>query len=227
MHVIIDVITSFFYQHRYIFAFLGALFEGMNIMLLAGFLYKLGFFKFFNVLALLSAGYFINGYAWYALGRFGGRKILEKRGVRFFLTKERLKKIERYFKKHTNKALIITRITYGISSYVFILAGIFKTKAKQFFWCNLIATLIWVLTLFGIGYSFGASYKLVSRVAKLVSAWLVIVAFITTILIAMGLVYWLRQLAKIKFFEKIVNQGGWERIKLWSRKFSEFLNKYI
>ena len=131
MSALIDTITPFLYEHRYIFAFLGALFEGTNIMLLAGFLYKLGIFKFWNVLAVLFVGYIINGYFWYALGYWGGRRILEKWGPRLFLTKQRLRKLENYYKKHTTKALIITRVTYGVSSYVFIIAGIFKTKLKS------------------------------------------------------------------------------------------------
>ena len=40
-------VLNLLYQHRYIFVFLGALFEGTFIMILAGVLYKFGYFKFF------------------------------------------------------------------------------------------------------------------------------------------------------------------------------------
>lgn len=226
MPEIINTIAPFLHQHRYIFAFLGALFEGTNIMLLGGFLYKLGLFKFWNILAVLIVGYIINGYIWYALGRFGGEKLLDKWGRRF-LGEERIKKLEDYFKKHTTKALIITRITYGLSMYMFIIAGIFRTKAKQFFWCNLVAAVIWVLMLFGIGYTFGASYEALSKVARLVEAWLVVVLFVVIILVAVGLVFWFRKKAKIKFIEKILNQEGWKKLKWLGKKISEFLNKDI
>ncbi len=224
---IINTITPFLYQHRYIFVFLGALFEGTNIMLLGGFLYKLGIFKFWNVFGLLFLGYFINGYGWYAIGRWGGRAALEKWGSLFFLTKERLAKIEYYFKKHTIKALIITRITYGISSYVFIIAGIFRTRLKKFFWCNLTASIIWVLMMFSIGYSFGASYKALSDVIRVVAVWLVVVLFIVMVLMAIGLVYWLRKKARIKFIENIMNHKGWEKLKWLGKKIYKFLDENV
>jgi len=196
-------------------------------MLLAGFLYKLGIFKFWNVLAVLFIGYIINGYFWYALGYWGGRRILEKWGPRFFLTKKRLKKLENYFKKHTTKTLMISRITYGISSYIFIIAGIFRTKARKFFWCNLAGAFIWVFMMFGIGYSFGASYELLSKVVKVVAVWLVVVLFIITIVIAIALVYWLRRKAKAKFLEKIFNQRGWKRLKWLGKKIYKFLDDNV
>lgn len=227
MNEIINTITPFLYAHRYIFAFLGALIEGTNIMLLGGFLYKLGIFKFWNILAVLIIGYIANGYAWYAVGRFGGRKILNKWGFRFFLTKERLEKLEDYFKKHTAKTLIITRITYGISSYVFIIAGIFKTRLRKFSWCNLAAAVIWVLMMFSIGYSFGASYALLSKIARLVAVWLVVVLFIVIVLIAIGTVYWFRKKARIKFIEDILNHRGWKRLKWLGEKFYKFLDDNI
>ena len=227
MSEIIDLITPFFYEHRYIFAFLGALFEGTNIMLLGGFLYKLGLFKFWNIFLILFLGYVVNGYTWYIIGRFGGRRILDKWGHRLFLTQERIKKLEDYFRKHTVKALIITRITYGLSGCVFIIAGIFKTKLRKFSWCNLIASFVWVLVMFGIGYSFGISYELLSKVVKLVAVWLVVVLFIVTILIAVFFVYWLRRKARTKFIERILNHEGWKKLKWLGEKIYKFLDDNV
>lgn len=224
MSAFIDAITPFFYEHRYIFAFLGALFEGTNIMLLGGFLYKLGLFKFWNIFFTLFIGYIVNGYAWYAIGRLGGRKILDRWGPRFFLTRGRIKKLEGYFKKHTTKALIISRITYGISGCVFIIAGIFRTKLRKFFWCNLVAGVIWVLMMFGIGLSFGASYEALSKVTRVVAVWLLVVLFIIIVLIAAFLVYWLRKKARIKFIEDIINHKGWKKLKWIGEKIYEFLD---
>jgi membrane protein DedA with SNARE-associated domain len=220
-----ELILDFFYQHRYIFAFLGALVEGNNIFIISGFLSKLQLFKFWNILAVLFVGYFINGYALYFIGRFGGRSMLEKWGPRFFLTKDRLEKLEDYFKRHTVKALVITRVTYGISTYVFIIAGIFKTKLRKFFWCNLLASTAWVLVTFTIGYSFGASYELLSKVAKVVAVWVGVIFFIVIMAIAIWLVHKMRLKARIKFIEKTLNNGKWKKLKWFGKKISEFLTK--
>lgn len=227
MSEIINTITPFLYAHRYVFAFLGALIEGTNIMLLGGFLYKLGIFKFWNILGVLTVGYIINGYGWYVIGRWGGRKILDKWGPRLFLTKKRLEKLEDYFKKHTTKTLIITRVTYGISSWVFIIAGIFKTKLGKFSWCNLVAAVIWVFMMFVIGYTFGASYALLSKVARLIAVWLAVALFVAIVLIAVLVVYWFRKKARIKFIEDIINHRGWKRLKWLGEKIYKFLDDNV
>ncbi len=224
MSEIIQAITPFLQQHRYIFAFLGALCEGSGIMLLCGFLYKLGIFKFWNIFVVLTAGYILNGYVWYIIGRFGGEKILKKWG-HHFLSEERMKKLEEYYNKHTTKALIITRATYGLSMYMFIIAGIFKTKAKQFFWCSFIAAIIWVSMLFALGYSFGASYELLSKIIRLIAGWLMAVLFVVIVLIAMGLVFWLRRRARAKFIEKSLDGNSWKRLKLLGKKIGKFLSE--
>lgn len=227
MEAILNTITPFLYQNRYTFTFLGALFEGTNIMLIAGFLYKLGLFKLGKIILILLIGYILNGYLWYAIGYFGGKRILDKWGPYFFLTKERIKKLESYYKKHITKTLIITRVTYGISGCAFMIAGIFKTNHKKFFWCNLIGGIIWVLMMFLIGYSFGISYEAISRIVNIVAIWMFVTLFIVIIIIAMSLVYWLRQKARTRFIENILSHQRWEKIKWLGKKIYEFLNDNV
>ncbi len=224
MTEIIDTITPFLYQSRYVFAFLGSLLEGANIMLVCGFLYRLDLFKFWNILTVLLIGYILNGYLCYALGRFGGRKVLEKFGPKLFLTKTRIKKIEKYFRRHTIKALLLTRMTYGIGGYVYILAGIFRTKAKKFFWCNVLASMVWVMTTFFIGYTFGISYDLLSDVVKTIAVWMMVVLFILLMLGAIWFVYWLRRIAKTKLLEKMGNHKSWQTLKWVGKKIINLFN---
>ncbi len=227
INTIVDTITPFLYQHRYIFAFLGAVFEGTNIMLLAGFLYRLEVFKFWNLFFILFGGYILNGYFFYLLGRWGGRDFLEKWGPRFFLTQERIKKLEAYFKKHTVKTLLITRITYGLGAYVFVIAGIFKTKAKKFLWCNLFASFVWVSMMFTVGYIFGVSYEALSSLIRVVAVWVTVVLFIAIIAIPIALVFWMRKRAGKRFIETITNHKTWKFFKYWSKKLYEFLDDNV
>jgi len=227
MGEIIDTITPFFYQHRYIFVFLGALFEGTNIMLLAGFLYKLGLFKFWNVLGILILGYFLNAYSWYAIGRIGGPRVLEKWLPHFHFSKGKLKRLEFYFREHSTKAFFITRITYGLSCAFLMMAGALKMKLRKFFGVNILASFVWVIMMFSIGYTFGASYALLSKVVKVITVWLVVVLFIVITLVAIGLVYWLRKKARMKFLEKVFNQESWRKLKWLGEKIYKFLDKNV
>jgi len=207
MELVINSVGKLLYDHRYIFSFLGALFEGNYIMILKGVLFKFGYFKFWGVLVVLVLGYFLNGIALYLIGWFGGQKILKKWGNRFHLTRTVLKKLENYFQKHSAKTLFITRITYGLSIPSLIMAGSFKMNSKKFLIVSLAGAIIWAGMLFGLGYVFGVSYKALGVVTKTISIGLVIVFFIILILISILIVYWFRRFAKTKFMRKITEEN--------------------
>lgn len=205
MEVIVNSLLNLLSEHRYIFAFLGALFEGTYIMILAGILFKFGYFKFWAVMSVLATGYFLNGFGIYLMGHLGGYRILEKWGRRLRITKKLLEKLEGYFKKHSVKTLFITRITYGLSFPTLLIAGSFRMKWKKFLLVNLIATLVWIGATFGLGYVFGVSYEALGKVTKGIAIGLTIALFIVIILVSVLIVYWLRKFAKTSFVKNLEN----------------------
>ena len=205
MELIIKTVLGLLNEHKYIFAFLGALFEGTFIMILAGVFYKLGFFKFWGVISVLIIGYLANALMYYLIGRIGGSAVLEKWGKRRHLTSGLVKKIEDYFQKHSGKAIFLTRITYGFSSIVMIMSGSFKMKIKKYLAVNFFATIIWVGALFGLGYVFGTSYKALGAVAKSIAIGLAIIISLAIIFISVFIIFWLRRLARTKFVKNLEN----------------------
>lgn len=203
MDIIANTVANLFYEHRYIFAFLGALFEGTFIMILAGVFYKLGYFNFWGLMAVLVGGYITNGLIWYAIGRFGGHKILEKWGRRIHLTRNIIERLEDYFQRHSVKTLFITRITYGLSMYAFMIAGSFKMNMKKFLTVSFAATVVWVLVLTGLGYVFGVSYGALAIVNKTITVGLAVLISVVIVLISFLVIYWLRKIAKTEFMEKL------------------------
>lgn len=203
MELIASSVLDLLAEHKYIFSFLGALFEGTYIMILAGVLYKFGYFNFFGLMAVLITAYFIQGAGIYLLGRIFGYGILEKLEKHLHITRKILEKLKEYFKKHSVKTLFITRVTYGLGIPTLIIAGSFKMKWKKFLIVNLIATFIWVLSIFGLGYVFGASYKALGVVTKTISLGLVIALFIIIILISILIVYWLRKFTRTRFIKRL------------------------
>jgi len=208
MEIIANSVGNLLYEHRYIFAFLGAIFEGNFIMILGGVFYKFGYFKFWNVFLTLLAGYVVNGFLFYYIGFFGGHKILEKWSKKFHLAQGIIEKLEEYFKKHSVKTLFIVRITYGLTMPTFILAGSLKMKLKNFFIVTLLASIIWVLGLMALGYVFGTTYKAVGIVTKTITVWLSIAIFVIIILLSFGIVIWFRKFAGTKFIEKLSQHNG-------------------
>ena len=220
-----NFLVNLLYQHRYIFAFLGALFEGTFIMLLAGALYKFGYFKFWGLMAVLISGYFLSGVIWYLIGKYGGNQVLDKWGKRLHITRNLIEKLEEYFRNHSVKTIFITRITYGFSMLSFMIAGSLKMKFKKFMMVSFIATIIWVFGLVGIGFLFGASYKALSIATKGIRVGLTIAFFTIIVLVSFLIFYWLRRFARTKFIQDLSEHKNSQFLRWLGEKISNFGKK--
>jgi len=203
MEYIDNTILRLLYEHRYIFAFLGALFEGTYIMLLSGVLFKFGYFRFWGLIAVLFSGYFLNGIAWYLIGRAGGYKILEKWGKRLHMTRKLIEKLEHYFKHHSVKTIFITRITYGFSMPALIIAGSMKMKWKKLLSVTFVATIFWVAIMMGLGYVFGLGYSAMGRVMQTIATGLTILVFALITLVLIFALYFSIKLIRRKFIKDV------------------------
>ncbi|MFH1308973.1 MAG: VTT domain-containing protein [Patescibacteria group bacterium] len=203
MELFVNSILGLLYEHRYIFSFIGALFEGTYTLILAGVLLKFGFFNFFGLFAVLFVGYYINGIFFYLLGYFGGKNIIDKFIKKFHLTRKILEKIEKYFEKHVVKTIFISRITLGTSIFVLMIAGSLKIKKKTVLITTFFASIVWILSVLIIGYSLGLGYKAVGDITQKIAKGLAIGVIIFLIIISIVLIAWLRKITKLKFFKNL------------------------
>ncbi|MBD3282067.1 MAG: hypothetical protein GF387_00420 [Candidatus Portnoybacteria bacterium] len=220
MDLIANTILNLLYQQRYLFSFIGAIFEGTYIMILGGVLLKLGYFKFWKLILTLGLGYFINGLIFYSIGRLGGKHLIDKWMNKFHITSKIIEKLENYFQKHSVKAIFITRITYGLSVPAIIIAGSFKMKMKKFIPVTLLATIVWVPTMLIIGYVFGLSYEAIGLASQRIAKGLAIIIGVVISLIFIFIIYKIKLWAQHKFVKKMENN----RFRV-VRKIGEFLNK--
>jgi membrane-associated protein len=218
--IINNSVLKLLYEHRYIFVFLGALFEGTFIMILSGVLFKFGYFSIFDLIVVLTFGYFLNGLCWFFLGKIAGHTIVDKWIKHFKTGKKFADKLEEHFKRHSLKTIFWTRITYGISMFSFMIAGSLKMNWKKFVTVSLLASIGWVLLVGGIGYGFGASLQSLSRVTKGVTIGITLAGALIIILIALSIVYWLRCFARTKFVQELENHDS-----IILSKIGEFIKK--
>src|SRR3989344_8091312 len=87
-------------SYKYLFLFLGGMIEGMNTLVLAGFIASSGQVKLFFILPLLIIAHTINGFGWYLVGYLGGAQALDKWGHRNKLSHQIIGKIQNYFEKY-------------------------------------------------------------------------------------------------------------------------------
>jgi len=114
----------------------------------------------FVVLALAgTVGYLAGSLVGWAIGRYGGRPLLEQRGRWFHLDAARLDRAESWFARWGNVGVLLGRITPIVRSFVSIPAGIFEMPLAPYTLLTAIGSAIWAFAIAGAGYGLGASYK--------------------------------------------------------------------
>jgi membrane-associated protein len=196
MHI--EIVLGYLIAYKYFLIIPLTIVEGPIVMVLCGFLLRLGTFDFFPLYAALTFADLIGDVIWYCVGRFWGRPFIKRFGKFFSLTEKTLEKATELFHKHHNKILFISKITmgFGFALVTLVTAGITKVPFKKYLVFNVSGQLIWTGVLLGVGYLFGNLYTTINKGFREVA----LVAFI---IIAIIIVYGFGKYISKKVGEKI------------------------
>lgn len=204
--------------YKYFFLFLGALTEGMNSLVLGGFLASVGQAKLYFLLPLFIAGHIINGYFWYGVGFWGGSKSIDRWGRKDERSRKVIETIENYFKRYSGRAIMFAKFTFSLEIATLIMSGSLKYNLKQFSRYNFYGSLGWVGITVAIGYFFGESFQLFYSLLKNFTLALVFLGG------AMVLVYLLSLLFKKYYLQYLFIQ---QRLREWTEKVKEELDSFL
>jgi len=205
-------------HYKYLFLFLGATIEGMNTIILAGFLASIGSIGLLPAFLLCILGETLNGYIWYAVGYYAGAKPIDKWGRGKPKSRKIIEKVEEYFGKYSGRAIIFTKLTWSLTIATLIMAGSFKYNLKKFSWYNFLGSAGWVGITFCVGYFFGQSYKLL--LTYLTNAFYVL-AFLGG---AIVVVYLIKMSFRSAFIRSLFFA---DRIKVISDKMKNGIDKFL
>ncbi len=201
--------APFLITHKYLFLFLGGFIEGMNTLVVGGFLASTGQVKLQLILPLLILGHFLNGYVWYLVGYLGGAKALDKWGHQNKISHQVINKIEDYFKRYSGRSIMFSKFTFSLEIATMILSGSLKYDLRKFSKYNFYGSVGWVFMTVFIGYFFGQSFKLIFNLLK---SFTILMLFLGGAII---LIYILKILLKKYFVGYITIQ---QKIREWSER---------
>jgi membrane protein DedA with SNARE-associated domain len=113
----------------------------------------------FVALALAGTlGYLAGALVGWAIGRYGGRPLLERHGSWFHLSPQRLDRAEAWFDRWGSLGVLLGRLTPVIRSFISIPAGIFEMPLAVYTLLTLVGSAIWAFAFAGAGYGLGKSY---------------------------------------------------------------------
>ena len=134
----------------------GALSSGV---VLFGHEFESGFGAWLAIVLAGTIGYTIGAVLGWAIGMYGGRPFLERRGRWFHLSPPKLAKAERWFDRWGDWAVFLGRITPVARSFVSIPAGVFRAPLGRYTVLTFIGSTIWCVVFASIGYAFGTRWE--------------------------------------------------------------------
>jgi membrane protein DedA with SNARE-associated domain len=113
----------------------------------------------FVTLALAGTlGYLVGALVGWAIGRYGGRPLLERHGSWFHLSPAGLDRAEAWFARWGAFGVLVGRVTPVVRSFVSIAAGILEMPLGSYTLLTLVGSAIWAFAFAGAGYGLGKSY---------------------------------------------------------------------
>jgi membrane protein DedA with SNARE-associated domain len=143
------------------------------------------------VIVFAALGEVLGSLIGYAIGRYGGRSLIDRVGKYVLLTHKDLDRAEAWFQRRGDPMVFFGRFIPLVRSFVSIAAGIGEMSLTKFIAFSAAASVIWCGVLAGIGYGVGGSWH---RVITDFSYVGYLAAAIVVVVIAVFVVHRLRQI---------------------------------
>lgn len=171
MESVIELVQPYFVKWGYLIvfamgvlensAFVGAVIPGDVVLLMAGFYVERSPLDLAPVIILAFVGALIGDTIGYCVGRFGGRRIVERFGGGRLLPHERLGRMDRYFKEYGMWAVTLGRLAPVVRTVNTFAAGMARMPFGQFILAVAIASSVWAVAMPILGFFFSGSLEAV------------------------------------------------------------------
>ena len=193
-------LLDLFSRYGYVVIFVPVMLEtaglplpGETVLLLSGVAASTGRLDPWIAIAVGSLAAIIGDNIGYAIGRYGGRKVV-LRLANFGGVEGSLAWGERFFARHGGKTVFIARWLPGLRIFGAWIAGKVHMPWRVFFLWNALGGITWCATVIGLGYFFGHSLHAIEAALGVGGAVAVVIAAIV------ALVFW-RRFEKRKLHE--------------------------
>jgi membrane protein DedA with SNARE-associated domain len=115
-----------------------------------------------------TLGYLFGALVGWAIGRWGGRPLLERHGRWLHLRPENVDRAELWFERHGRAAVFLGRITPVVRSFISIPAGTLESPIGPYTLLTLAGSAIWCFAFAGAGWALGSSYEQVHHAFRYV-----------------------------------------------------------
>jgi len=184
-------------HYKYLVLFPLAAVEGPALALTCGFLIYLGYLDIMPTYLVFVLGDVLPDIIYYSIGHFSSKgKLVEKYQKRWGIIYNNLALIERLWKNHASKTMLLTKFAFGLSAPLLISAGLVGMPLRRFLSYTLPISLVNYAVILTIGYYLSHSYQ--SAEKYLESAGIIVA--VALVLFVIGY-YYFSQYARAKVIE--------------------------
>jgi len=118
--------------------------------------------NFWAYVAMASAGalgYILGSIAGWAIGYYGGRPFIERRGRWLHVTPHTLDRAEAWFDRFGDWAVAIGRVTPVVRSFIAIPAGVFCMPLGRYTLLTIPGSILWAFAFAGAGWAAGSQWE--------------------------------------------------------------------
>ena len=118
--------------------------------------------NFWAYVAMASAGalgYILGSIAGWAIGYYGGRPFVERRGRWLHVTPHTLDRAEAWFDRFGDWAVAIGRVTPVVRSFIAIPAGVFRMPLGRYTLLTIPGSVLWAFAFAGAGWAAGSQWE--------------------------------------------------------------------
>jgi len=155
------------------------------ILPFGGYLVAIHRLTLLGALAAAIAGGLVGGAILYAVGRFGGRPLLERYGRYILIRPDHLDAADRWFTRYGAWSVFVGRLLPGVRTYISLPAGVAAMPFGPFVLYSFLGSVPWSLALILAGQALGAHWRSLEHQLPKVYVLLVL-----AILVGVGLYVW-------------------------------------
>ena len=133
-------------------------FAGQNVVLF-GREFDSGWPAYLAIALAGTVGYVLGSIAGWAIGLYGGRPFVERRGRWLHFGHERLERADRLFERYGDLTVLVGRVLPVVRSFVAIPAGIARMPLGRYTVLTIPGSAIWCFALAGVGWGLGANWE--------------------------------------------------------------------
>jgi membrane protein DedA with SNARE-associated domain len=120
----------------------------------------------FAVIAAGTAGYLVGSLGGWALGRAGGRALIERHGHWLHLGPQRFGRAERWFARYGGTFVLVGRLLPLVRSFVSVPAGVLEFPLARYLLLSGLASLVWCVAFASGGHALGSNWESMHHVFR-------------------------------------------------------------